>query len=660
MFIAVIIIIFFFLLAIGGSKKKQPTAQKKSYQLSRKTTSRPEVQNRALTQKYSVPQPKVIPKSHPNIVDVSGPAEAIPPTKTSSVQTEVVPWQTRYIYSIRDLDQASRNQKSYYNYFKQQFLLGHPPDLGKNTNYAFILMFDLLEIYNSRKNLRQLHEQLLVLAQEYPETASYAQREYDSRLLIQLKSAGPGNTNSPTNGFIETVPMADIHPYSSSSLGRQNKHSIAMSDEEARLLDQIFYSSSSFFENPFCQSAIVSLFLALLRSLEREFNTSGSTLEHRIDAAARLVAKTHYSYRQDSENDLYSLRSVKNDIRVLLMKLCENTVREQYEYKRRLHILPFYNSAVVTEVSEALENRLLNPAIRLLTGLINTIPTPDNKAETFLNSLSPTRWKFKFENIKTSYTQSKDAKSYKNDVIGLGKLNKTNPSVEHIYFEGAKFIGKEDKVLCLTLYCYYIYHDQRSAKIDDKQLPKTLSKALFMNTSQETEFNNIINDLKKNKDLKVSLSALPEIYKVKRKKIELDKSVILEAENALTGTVDLLNEYLEDDDLSMIEETAAYHAQNQPMRTANSDTAISTTSQYLSDIPLNSTQVSLLFSFEKHNFSITAEDIESFAREHNTFRSQLINSINEAFYELLDDTLIEEDEDYYIINKEYYKRTLQQ
>lgn len=492
--------------------------------------------------------------------------------------------------------------------------------------------------------------------------------------------AGPSEPVPQTNRPVSHAP-GEVTPRQQptwSSLAKRNRKTVAMSDAEAHMLDQLFYTSSSFFDNPFCQSAIVTLYLALLRALDQEFQSGKSSLEKRIDAVARLVCRSYYNYRQDNQANLFNLQSVKNDVRTLLMKLCENAVREQYEYKRRLQVLPFYNSATDPKVLKSLENLLLTPANRQLTELNGIIPVPDDKGETALNTLSPTRWKQKFETIKSAYIQSKNAKAYKTEVIRLGRLNKKNPSVEHIYFEAAKFIGKEDKILCLTLYSYYVYSDQQSAKIDDKQLPKTLLKALFTNTTQETEFTNILTDLKTNKDLKATLTALPEIYAIKRKKIELDSTIIREAEHALDDTVELLNEYLADEDLSTIEETAAYKAQSGPAGPADpeedepaypnpapstqpprSGNAQPLTSRYLGSIPLNPTQIQLLDAFEQRGFSIDAEDLEIFAREHKTFRNQLINSLNEAFFETLDDSLIEEEEDQYTINKEYFKHILQ-
>jgi hypothetical protein len=40
------------------------------------------------------------------------------------------------------------------------------------------------------------------------------------------------------------------------------------------------------------------------------------------------------------------------------------------------------------------------------------------------------------------------------------------------------------------------------------------------------------------------------------------------------------------------------------------------------------------------------------------FKNQLIDSINEVCFAVLDDILIEEEEEYYLINKDHYQKIL--
>jgi hypothetical protein len=44
-----------------------------------------------------------------------------------------------------------------------------------------------------------------------------------------------------------------------------------------------------------------------------------------------------------------------------------------------------------------------------------------------------------------------------------------------------------------------------------------------------------------------------------------------------------------------------------------------------------------------------------FAKSKGIFKNQLIESINEICYDFLDDVLIEEEDDYYTINRNYFQ-----
>jgi hypothetical protein len=60
--------------------------------------------------------------------------------------------------------------------------------------------------------------------------------------------------------------------------------------------------------------------------------------------------------------------------------------------------------------------------------------------------------------------------------------------------------------------------------------------------------------------------------------------------------------------------------------------------------------------FSKSNFSIPQSELEIFAKSKGIFKNQLIESINETCYDFLDDVLIEEEDDYYTINTNYFQR----
>ena len=74
---------------------------------------------------------------------------------------------------------------------------------------------------------------------------------------------------------------------------------------------------------------------------------------------------------------------------------------------------------------------------------------------------------------------------------------------------------------------------------------------------------------------------------------------------------------------------------------------------YNSVLRLTEINSTALEYFEKSNFSISKLELEAFAKSKGVFKNQLIESINEACYEFLDDVLIEEEDEHYTINTDW-------
>lgn len=99
--------------------------------------------------------------------------------------TEGVPyWEHTYIYSVTDLQETNHIQKQFYHYFKAQFLQECYLDIEDNSNYAFVLMFDLADDYKKHKDYKLLKHQLDTLSENYPEVAGYI-----NRVLLQAVTA---------------------------------------------------------------------------------------------------------------------------------------------------------------------------------------------------------------------------------------------------------------------------------------------------------------------------------------------------------------------------------------------------------------------------------------------------------------------------------------
>ena len=133
-------------------------------------------------------------------------------------------------------------------------------------------------------------------------------------------------------------------------------------------------------------------------------------------------------------------------------------------------------------------------------------------------------------NILAFIFDSNRIDDYSKEIIELEIRNKENPFIENIYFEASKFISNYNKELALEYYIKYLYHDLKSVTFDNKQLTKTIQKNLFKTNEQLHNFQAIISELINDRNLEKALQELTKIYKVKRKKIQLDSISIKEVQ----------------------------------------------------------------------------------------------------------------------------------
>ncbi len=156
-----------------------------------------------------------------------------------------------------------------------------------------------------------------------------------------------------------------------------------------------------------------------------------------------------------------------------------------------------------------------------------------------------------------------------------------------------------------------------------------------------------------------AIDAIGDMYKVKRKAIKLDTSVIKEAEKEHSETVELLSEFLKDDyedEVTIINATQINHDEVKLNIVAK--TGLTSSLIYIEAIQFSNEQTEALEMFVKNNFIVPQKDLEVFARSKGKLKNQLIESINEGCFETLDDVLIEEEDDLYIINQSTYQKLI--
>lgn len=647
MTILIIIGVIIFLVVNG---KKKPKPQKKNYYDAAKnqrvntTATSPKYNRNDIKITVTGPVSKVA-STDDSIIDVGSQSSLIEPDY--GLTSKVPYWSHTYVYSYSEINYATAQQKKFYKYFKDRFLNGEYLDLEGNTNYAFILLFDLQNEYENHKDIHKVEDQLNKLGEHYPKTKSYG-----ISFLIQ-KMFAMGDTEGIARLRGGSVYSYQVHnlDYNYWKLGTRYKTKLGLSDEEVKLLNKLWFASNNFSCIENCCIEILKLYLSVISKLKDIYVQEGITIENQFSTVADVVARKHFKYRNGSQNYKYCIESTPNEFYSHIFKHCENAVREFYGHKRKLNIDTYYTSE---EVKSEYEGKIISKVTELIKGLKEQITPPNKDTEIELYGQNTTRWKIKYEEIALHHKEKPE--EFMNSIITLGSLNKKNPSVENIFFEASKFIAKYDKESALKLYIYYIYHDLKSSTFDNKQLTKTIQKSLFKSNDQIETFEAIVSTYIHDKDFEKALSSVSQVYAVKRKKIQLDKILIKEVQEQHSGTVELLNEYLQDENEEVANKEEIVNEEIEIKVVQNNEQP--TISIYLNDLSFKPIHTSTLEIFAKNNFSMLQTEFEDFAKSKGAFKNQLIESINEMCYEILDDVLIEEDEDYYTIDNNYYQKLL--
>lgn len=585
-----------------------------------------------------------------SVIDVTGQSYKIDSSTAKPILKRYVKgvpyWPHHYVYSYSEINTASYEQQSFYKLLKDFFLKGEYIDLEGNTNYAFILIFDLLDEFLKHKDLNKIESQLEVLGQCYPKTSSYAITE----LIKRLEILGDASAIQRLQNKQQSHYQSYYNDYDSWKLGSKYKTKLKLSESEVKVLNKVWQPSNNFGSIEYCCVEIVKLYLKTLEELNKQYLEENSTLEDQFGVIADIVARKHFNYRANSTNYKYSIDQTKDQLYSTIFKYCENTVRDYYEHKRKLSI-DFYTSTGI--IQQEFNSRIGSRIASIHSRLIHRISPPDESTNIELNSQNTSRWKVTFDKLCANFNG--DSNSFSEAIRLLAVQNIKNPSLENIYFESSKFIAKTDKQAALIFYINYLHCDLQSVKFDNKQLTKTVQKSLFTSNDQLHEFEKIVSDLINTKDLNKAIEAATQFYIPKRRKIKLSKDAIAEAHQKHSGTVELLNEYLQDeyeDSLSKVK-TEEINSEEVQIEIQKKETDFQRAASKFADA-----QRELLDTFQKNGLTLSDEEIELFAKSRGLFKNQLIESLNDTCYEILDDLLIEEDGENYSINPDYFQRIL--
>lgn len=440
-------------------------------------------------------------------------------------------------------------------------------------------------------------------------------------------------------------------------LGKQYKDKLKLSTQEVSWLNKFWNPTNVFLGIEGCCIETIKLYLATLKELNKHLKKKETTIAKEVEFFQAEIMKLYHANNQTTYwggyDNSYLKERAESEVFVTIFKRAENTVREAFGHKRKISgDFPYSNQPLIQEF----ENRIGLATNQIIQSLISSISQPDEKTEEELNAQNVNRWKIKFEQLEKTFTEA-NKQEFINGVYAMEKGNQKNPSIENIFFEASKFIAKTDKTEALKFYIYYLYYDLKSDRIDNKQLTKTIQKNLFKTNEQLNDFGKVVAELVKTKDLKAALEEVVKIYQPKRKKIQLDATEIKKVEQQDKGTVEKLNEYLQDE--FTVESTTV---KTEEINNEEIKLEIETKheeekpSAFAEGISLSEIQVNAIALFAEKSFNVPFSEIDSYCKTKGVFKNQLIDSINESCYEVLDDVLIEENGDNYFLNENYYKK----
>ncbi|MEO9851892.1 MAG: tellurite resistance TerB C-terminal domain-containing protein [Reichenbachiella sp.] len=555
---------------------------------------------------------------------------------------EVPHWDHTYIYSNSEIEYANREQKKFYQNFRTKFLKFEKTDIQGYTNYAFILYFDLLEDFEKHQDIKLLEKQFELLVSICPETGHYA----FASLTEKLRSRSDQYSNDRLKEFLEPSYQFE-HGYSQYDpdlykLGNRYKDKLSLSKQEISWLNKFYDPTNVFTSIQGCSVAVIKLYLKTLNQLNDTNGFGDLSLNENLDALFKEVIieeKLKFDPQYEVEDRAYSFHRMEEAVFLSIFKLVENEVRLKFRHKRKLSIdsfYPYHNSTPI------FEKRFAEPIKKCLSENLDTIDKPDSQTESALNALNVTRWKDEFLIITDSFHPDRVVQ-FRKKVGKLLDVNKDNPNIEKILYESAKYIAKYSKVDALKYYAMYHLSNFTVNKFSPKELPKSVNKILFEKEGQIAEFKLVIKELLRTSNTKKAFASLSQFYVPKRKIIELDKTEIKRVEEKHEGTVNLLSEYME---VEEVEENVEI------LKESNSTYS----SQIIRGIEMNEIQEELVKRIISNSFQIHQDDVAELALENGMFKNQLIDSINELCSELLEgEALIEEDEENYIIEESYYK-----
>lgn len=529
----------------------------------------------------------------------------------------VPPWQHAHIYSCQLLLAANPSQKAFFAVFRWHFLREEYLDLKGNNSYAFALLFELLTEFDLHADAYLLNSQIQRLCIYYPFTKTLANKQLEKKI-------------SPHERPLQPLIQADS-PTKEGIIINKIKGSLTLSSYERELLWHVTGSENHFFNIDQCSRETVKLYLRALSTADYSLRKSNSSLADEVACLINRATRSRVKLPYHSPNYASMSDTFVKMIYTNLFRQCENVVRTSYGIARKLntdlHGLP-------PDCRRAYQDRLLELITPIINSFTALIEQPARETEIALNTLHSQRWKLSFATLVDQKLQ--DPPIFYQGLLQLLQLNPLDNARREILLAAAVTLLPKDNLLAANCYLRYLQLSPQYPVFSTKKQPAAIKNGLFgQNKARLAAFESIASKLMAEQQLEPALAALPSVFSPDRRCIELDPTAVVELQAQHAGTVALLNTYLQDEP-----------AEEPPVQ-ASSPRA---------HAPAPAPLAALLKLFYDNDFSLSPQQLQVLAQQYQQMANHLINSINERYYELLDDNLIELHRDTYTLHPPYFHK----
>lgn len=323
--------------------------------------------------------------------------------------------------------------------------------------------------------------------------------------------------------------------------------------------------------------------------------------------------------------ELPAYKRISPGLNKQLMQYCIYLIKNKYDFQ-----------PVPTNQVLAFRENFFSDEIILIEKNTQYIPPLTDKNEEKLFTHDNQRWKRKYDELTQIFDINRPDDFY-GKIIRLASLNKSVRLMDarNIFYKSYLFMVKHHKETSLKLYLQYLHVKSASDTFKHKQISTRNVSRLFGNKEQKEKFDAICRKFQKDQKLEKALTEISALCTPVRKKINLNVSSIQNAKEKQTQIAQLLSSYLEDEPAPEISVPDIITEKQQHVAGDN--------------------QKELFDLFTANTFCLNQQEVHIFAQSRGLFKDQFIESINDQYYEILDDLLIEEDGEEYILNETYYK-----